>query len=1328
MPAILRNVAKTDTLETQRQKINLLAQDVYDLGGGSGGGGLSGTFSLSNGTRFAPSLNFTNQQNTGLFLYGNSLSVSSVESETARFNGDDIRYYKTTKIQNAEIDALVIQTEGFGYQPKEYENISVSGGSGSGALVDVTVSPFVGSITNAGSGYIPGTYTNVPLSGGSGSNAEATVTVRGIVGTITSGGSGYTNATYADVPLSGGNGTGARATLVVTGGAVTTVTITNNGSGYLINNVLSVNNSDLAIPISQGGGTSGGSGFQFTISQSPYVVSNVTPTSNGKGGYVVGNVLSAANTVIGASTPVGTITNAGTGYTNGTYTNIDVYNVPTTTYIVTSVPNPNTPPPVNVYSINGNIQQSLTFTIGNTYRFDLSNVSNDTHPFLILAQNYQPTPDGIQVITKGTPGSTGAFVDVIIGTSVPNNTVLVYSCAAHPGMGSTITCVTGSAGRYGYSAKASLVVSSGSVTSFTITKVGFQYKATDTVSILSLDVGGTGSGFVYTINTASTGSGSGFQYTLSEVGSITLADVRSSGDGYQLEDVLTPSIPFTYKIKSYGYFSSFKFWIDKNDGLGYVQTPTLNLYRGYTYIFDYSDQSNLPHAFNVSVTQDGIHNGGTIFTDGVTVDPLNKTVTLVVSNSTPSTLYYYCAVQASSHSGEGGTINVLTGTPAQLTTAEILIDEITNTNAVTLNLDGSIVSSTLTADSAFLQSAILSSNLSVGNLSLSGTTINTASGNLNLSSAADFYINGGTGKNLYFKNGITDLITVDLSTGDIETEGNISILNNSYLTINEKLKIDNTLIEEIVDVPLTGNGVGITLKPDANKSVFVDATSSFKIPVGSTADRPLDSTQGSVRYNTTTNQYEGYNGTSWASLGGVRDIDGNTYILAESSAGANENILYFYNNSKNTLQISETDVSFYNARNITAYDIDGLLPWQSNTAYALNVEIYTATNVYRVISSGGTTGLSAPTHTSGSVTNGTANLLWLRSVYSDITFSSFNTKLNINTPTYYNNGIVISTNSISTVSEDLTISPYAGKKVNISATTSLVLPSGNSSQRGAPSIGSVRYNTDFLSFEGYNGTNWTSLGGVKDVDGNTYIIPESAPGANENILYFYNNGNNTLRVTETELLFKTIDNISSDSNNLDINTQTLGLNNLAFTIDTSSSTTVKLLSTYANVDFAISSGLTSDTLLRLNSSGDLLINKSYSTGSTNFIKILDNELKTFELDDIKTETTESILVKGTTDFTLFTLFDPSIHNGAKVILVANNQTTNDKEIIEFNITSKGSDIYHTEYGNITTGNDQMSVLFDFDPSNNVRLTATLDTLLSSGNNVHITCIKTIFKK
>jgi len=73
------------------------------------------------------------------------------------------------------------------------------------------------------------------------------------LGAIT-GGSAYTNGTYLNVPLTGGAGSGAVANIVVSGGAVTAVTLTQGGTGYVVGNTLTAAAS-----------TIGGTGSAFSI-------------------------------------------------------------------------------------------------------------------------------------------------------------------------------------------------------------------------------------------------------------------------------------------------------------------------------------------------------------------------------------------------------------------------------------------------------------------------------------------------------------------------------------------------------------------------------------------------------------------------------------------------------------------------------------------------------------------------------------------------------------------------------------------------------------------------------------------------------------------------------------------------------------------------------------------------------------------------------------------------------------------------------------------------------------------------------------------------------
>jgi len=138
-----------------------------------------------------------------------------------------------------------------------------------------------GTITHAGD-HDDGTYTSVALSGGSGSGAQATVIVSGDNVTsvsITNGGTGlyqigdvltidnatiggdigevvtvdnithggdHDNGTYTSVALSDGSGSGAEATVIVSGDNVTSVSITDGGTGlYQIGDVLTIDNATI---------------------------------------------------------------------------------------------------------------------------------------------------------------------------------------------------------------------------------------------------------------------------------------------------------------------------------------------------------------------------------------------------------------------------------------------------------------------------------------------------------------------------------------------------------------------------------------------------------------------------------------------------------------------------------------------------------------------------------------------------------------------------------------------------------------------------------------------------------------------------------------------------------------------------------------------------------------------------------------------------------------------------------------------------------------------------------------------------------------------------
>jgi len=91
------------------------------------------------------------------------------------------------------------------------------------------------------------------------------------------------------------------------------------------------------------------------------------------------------------------------------------------------------------------------------------------------------------------------------------------------------------------------------------------------------------------------------------------------------------------------------------NGVNGLQGPPLTMVRGNTYRFVHVSAAiyNIVRIF-FSTTEDGIHNSGVEYTDGVVLDPTGFTVSITVAADAPDTLYYY----GTSYTYMGNTITV----------------------------------------------------------------------------------------------------------------------------------------------------------------------------------------------------------------------------------------------------------------------------------------------------------------------------------------------------------------------------------------------------------------------------------------------------------------------------------------------------------------------------------------------------------------------------------------------------------------------------------------------------------------------------------------------
>ena len=152
--------------------------------------------------------------------------------------------------------------------------------------------------------------------------------------------------------------------------------------------------------------------------------------------------LDATTTTIFSSSPVSSVlkiskTSETTTTTVPQTTTTTTTTVPQTTTIGVTVANNGQG--FNEYFLNGTNGLTLNVTIGNKYRFDLSDTSNAGHPL-----RFSETQNGSQytsnVTTNGVAGTPGAYIEIEITSNTPNQ--LYIYCENHFGMGGDTKILT----------------------------------------------------------------------------------------------------------------------------------------------------------------------------------------------------------------------------------------------------------------------------------------------------------------------------------------------------------------------------------------------------------------------------------------------------------------------------------------------------------------------------------------------------------------------------------------------------------------------------------------------------------------------------------------------------------------------------------------------------------------------------------------------------------------------------------------------------------------------------------------------------------------------
>lgn len=251
---------------------------------------------------------------------------------------------------------------------------------------------------------------------------------------------------------------------------------------------------------------------------------------------------------------------------------------------------------------------------------------------------------------------------------------------------------------------------------------------------------------------------------------------------------------------------------------------------------------------------------------------------------------------------------------------------------------------------------------------------------------------------------------------------NLSLsFNNLYLAEDGQLLItedgDNYLLDLKNDRDLS-----VIFEPTGTGNVLIDSTKALALAYGNATDRTLEY-DGEIRQNSTTKRYEGFTPNGIVSFTDIYDTDGNTFVTAELTPGANDNTIRFGVNTVVNTTITETEM--FGSR-LTVDNVTISSNTINNLSTTANLEI---------------------------TPNGTGNVLF-------------------NTVGFNGNNI------INTENNALVLTSTGTGYVKFTGTAGLVLPVGTDSDRSlTPELAETRFNTDKGYVEIFDGTSWISLRG-----------------------------------------------------------------------------------------------------------------------------------------------------------------------------------------------------------------------------------------------------------
>ena len=1059
------------------------------------------------------------------------ISFTNVSGNILQVNKGDVKFYRNAEWITAQIENTTLAA-GTGYVDGLYTSVPLTGGSGDGFLGDITVA-FNAAITTAGLGYTDAEYENVNLTTVSSAASGALQTIN-----IVNGGTNYAAGTYTNVPVNGGTGSNGTVDVTITGTGVTAIVPNNVGSGYTASDTITLNQSDLGGNLlSTIGITAGGTGY----TDGSYLSIPLVNTS-GSGINATANFTVSGGVVTAAS-----VASLGSGYTTSDVFTVDHDDLTITTATGISISGAGTGYANGVYNnVSATMSNTRTGDQGTGLVLDITVSGNQATGAVISGgggQGQQGTHwqvgDTVTVLT-GAVGGTGAGILA---------TTTIYQ--AGTGLPDGVTTGVNLTGGSGSGAQATVEVVGGSVAEVTITNGGLGYATTDTnigltgYSGVVLYAGtlATPSGMEFTVSSISIGSGLVLDATAVLTGTglnLQVGTVASGGGGTSAQATITVDQNFVSQV------------VITNAGTGYSIGDTVRVADADMI---YTDQS------------------GAQLTSAVPTQQMLLTVTEVGAVTVVSII----------DSGEGYKVN----------------DVLTTTNT---NLGGTGDGFSLTVDTIVTETTV----------------------------------------------------SIDEKLGSIT----VKQLNSDTFTIGNSL----VLTEAGINKTTAGN---FLLGTATNNYVQISGTQAFIVPVGDTAQRPAG-VSGMMRFNSENLQFEGHNGISFVSLGGVRDVDLDTFISAELNTADDDDTFRFFNQAINTIILDKDKYILNNVDEIDYTDLNGVNLWVEGTAVVSPFAVSTFDG-----SSSSIVDVNAETITltSHNLTQGVVV------TYAQGTGGSAVGGLT-DGQTYHVEVVDANTIKLAADAVDLANDSFINFSVVGSGTAHTLTPD-------ASTVVDILY---------YYGDNVYGVTGTGTFDASASNPPTHTTGAV---------ANGTAELTWRRTRFSSPVFSGKDINNL---VETFGINSGSIRFS-STATNAIINSNKDTLDIGFDVSGTDKVLFGATKTGGIFVNTGYVAGTTSNTEILDYELKEFTLKDTKLLTADATLDTSIGNATSIA-FKPYTEgfSGKFMVEIKDNSATPKRQFseISFLCTSDGASILFTEVSKIYTDEVLCDVSVDI-VANNITL-------------------------